>query len=174
MDSYFAHRSERLVFRKTTAADIEPWTVFFIGNDRLHFLGIPIEGTPEDMSKRWVDLQAERYAKTGFGHLAATLPDSGAIIGMAGVIPREVEGETLYEVAYSLLPAEWGKGYGTEMAKHMKAWAFEHLSVDQIVSIIHKDNAASQHVARKNGLTPWKETVYCDMPVIIYRGLRAD
>lgn len=135
-------------------------------------MGIPLTGTPEELAAWWVNKQKERYQDSGFGHLAATLPESGALIGMAGIIPRHLEGEVLYEVGYSLLPAHWGKGYGTEMAQQMKAWAFQHLPVDQVISIIHKDNTASQHVARKNGLSPWKEAEFKGMPVVVYRVLR--
>ncbi|WP_421947903.1 GNAT family N-acetyltransferase [Phaeodactylibacter xiamenensis] len=172
MERYYNQRSARLTFRKTTEADIPAWSVFFIDNDRLHFLGMPLDGTPMELSAWWIHKQAERYRDTGFGHLAATLPSAGGLIGMAGVIPRDLDGETLYEVAYSLMPGYWGQGYGTEMAQQMKSWAFEHLPVEQVISIIHKDNLASQHVARKNGLLPWKETDYSGMPVVVYRGLR--
>jgi RimJ/RimL family protein N-acetyltransferase len=49
--------------------------------------------------------------------------------------------------------AWWGRGYATEAARAAVDWGFEHLPVDELVSLIQPDNAASISVAEKLGET---------------------
>jgi RimJ/RimL family protein N-acetyltransferase len=49
--------------------------------------------------------------------------------------------------------AWWGRGYATEAARASLDWGFEQLPVDEVVSLIQPDNAASIAVAEKLGET---------------------
>ncbi len=51
----------------------------------------------------------------------------------------------------------------------MKAYGFEVLQKDSIISIIHKDNLLSQKVALRNGMKADFETEWKGLPVIIFR-----
>ena len=122
-NNYFKQESERLTFRKLTENDIPDWISFFINNDRLRFLGIDLAIPKAELAEKWIMSQLERYKNSGFGHLAVELKESNEFIGMCGIIIRELEGKKEYEIAYSLKPNFWKKGYGTEMAKQMKKFA---------------------------------------------------
>lgn len=165
--NYFNQESENLIYRKLTEADIESWTAFFKDNDRLAFLGLDLAKDHETLSKEWVWKQLDRYETQGFGHLALIEKASGNLVGMAGIIPRELN-TLMYEIGYSFKPSSWGKGYATEAARQMKRFGLENGVADAFISIIHKENTASMNVARKNGMEMCFEMQFMGMDVFVY------
>jgi RimJ/RimL family protein N-acetyltransferase len=169
MMDYFNQESERLIFRKLTKEDIPSWVEFFVDNDRLRFLGIrDWSKSKEVLAENWVLAQLDRYEKQGLGHLAVEVKESGEFIGMGGVLPRELNGKKEYEVSYSLKPRFWKKGYGTEMAKQMKAFGLKNIDTDRLISIIEIENTDSIHVAKKNGMSALFNTEFLGMKVVVY------
>jgi [ribosomal protein S5]-alanine N-acetyltransferase len=168
---YFNQESERLLFRKLTAKDAITWLAFFIDNDRLHFLGLDLSKDHKTLSKEWIEKQMERYINHNFGLLAVIEKSTGKLIGMGGILPRDIEGVSYFEIAYSLMPTHWNKGYGTEIAKKMRSFGEKSQLAAQFISVIHKENIDSMHVAVKNGMTPLKESLFNEMEVIIYSTL---
>ena len=57
------------------------------------------------------------------------------------------------EVGYRMLPSSWAKGYATEATRAVLAYGFNVAGFDEITAVTHPDNAASQHVLAKCGLT---------------------
>ncbi len=179
---YFNQESERLRFRKLTENDIPNWVNFFENNDRLHFLGMDLSKGKEVLAEEWIRMQFKRYETQGLGHLAAEDKENGEFIGLGGILPRELEGKTEYEIAYSLLPKFWKKGYGTELAQQMKSYGigglekkkkklknillpqgsfhFHSLYIDNYDPLIH--------VAKKNGMKVLFRMEYSGMTVDIY------
>lgn len=166
--NYFKQESERLYFRKLTEADIQPWTEFFVDNDSLKFFGFDETKSHYELSEDWVMRQINRYEENGFGHLAVIEKSSDKLIGFGGLIYRDMDGKNYYEIGYSLIPANWGKGYGTEIAKQMRIYGSITNLADKFISIIHVDNQASMQVATKNGMIPLFETVFMELPVVVF------
>ena len=166
--NYFNQQTERLKFRKLTREDIPAWTNFFVNNDRLKFLGIDLSKKPETHATEWIEKQLERYETEGLGHLAVELKETNEFIGVGGIIPRDLENQIEFEIAYSLLPKYWKKGYGTELAIQMKEFGFSNIKTERFVSIIDKENADSINVAIKNGMKVLFETQYLGMNVEVY------
>jgi RimJ/RimL family protein N-acetyltransferase len=165
---YFSHQSDRLQFRALSENDINSWLEFFEGNDRLAFLGIDVNKDYHTLATEWISKQLERYQADGFGHLAVIEKSSGAFIGMGGILVRELEGEKVFEIAYSLKPVYWNQGYGTEIAQQLKQFGIENQIATNFISIIHKENEASIHVARKNGMKILRETNFMGMEVFVF------
>lgn len=165
---YFYQESKRLTFRKLTQDDVSKWFAFFIDNDRLHFLGMDDTKPHEELAKDWIMAQFKRYEDFGLGHLAAELKTTKELIGLCGIIPRELHEQREYEVAYSLIPRFWKKGYGTEMAKQMKQFADKNIDTKRFISIIHIDNTDSINVAAKNGMKVLFRTEFMGMTVDVY------
>ena len=78
--------------------------------------------------------------------------NTGQIAGLCSLIEKEVAGQSEIEVGYYLLPAFWGRGYATEAATEVAAYAGSHFHVTSVVAIIDPQNAASARVARKLGM----------------------
>ena len=168
MMDYFNQESERLIFRKVTLEDIPAWLTFFPNNDRLDFLGIDVSKPHEVIASEWINMQLHRYATQGLGSLAVIEKSSGDFIGLVGIVPREIDDLIEYEIAYSLIPTYWGKGYATEAARQMKQFGYAAEIAPYFISIIHKSNNDSIHVAKKNGMHILRETHYLGMDVYVY------
>ena len=65
---------------------------------------------------------------------------------------NHLRGEPQVQVGYLLLPAFWGRGYATEMARCVLHYRFTVAKLPEIVAITDLDNFNSQHVLRKVGL----------------------
>ncbi len=166
---YFNQETERLKFRKVETSDIESWSEFFVDNDRLHFLGIPdLTRGKFTLAAEWINLQLERYKTGSVGHLAIIEKSTGKHIGMAGIIPRTINDQSEFEIAYSLIPNCWGKGLGTEAASQLKKFGFENKLSQRFISIIHINNTDSIKVAEKNGMSIIVEMEYLGMNVFVY------
>ena len=126
--NYFTQESERLIFRKLTDADIPKWVQFFVDNDRLKYLGMDLLMSKEELAMGWIKAQFQRYENQGLGHLAVELKSTGEFIGMGGILPRELDGKSEYEIAYSLMPKFWGKGYATEVAQTMRGFGAKKIN----------------------------------------------
>ena len=167
--AYFEQETDRFYFRKMTIEDVEIWSDFFRNNQRLEFLGLDTSESPQQLAFNWIQKQLGRYRESGLGHLAVFNKENNEFIGVAGLLPRNIQGQEKYEVAYSILPKYWGKGYATEISKQIKQFAQQQLGLDDLISIIHLRNTDSAKVAIKNDGVIWKRTDYQDLPVHIYR-----
>jgi ribosomal-protein-alanine N-acetyltransferase len=166
--SYFSQTSDRLNFRKLTPADIPNWLVFFDDNPGIHFLGMDLTKTPLELATGWITAQFDRYENQGLGHLAIELKETGEFIGMAGIIPRDLNEINYYEIAYSFKPRFWGNGYASEAAQQLKKFGRESGLSEHYISIIDLDNFPSQKVARKNNMEILFKTDYLGMEVLIF------
>ena len=166
--NYYNQQSERLTYRKLEKSDKESWAEFFIDNPNLPYLGIPHDLGIEEMSPMWLEIQFERYRETDFGGLAAVCKSTGDLIGITGLLVKEIEGQTEYEVAYSLKPKYWRQGYASEMSATMKQFAIDNKVHPRVISIIHKENIGSIKVAKKNNMRVLFETEFKEMPCFVY------
>ena len=165
---YFNHESERLSFRKLTDGDIDSWLEFFKNNDSLHFLGMDESRSHLDLATEWINKQINRYQENGLGHLAVIEKKSAKLIGFSGIIKRELNGETFFEIGYSFKPSSWGKGYASEAARHFKSVGLKLKIAKKFISIIHIENKASMNVAKKNDMAQLFNSHYMGMEVIVY------
>jgi len=166
--NYYRLKSDRLNFRKLTEEDKKVWQDFFVNNDHLRFLAQDESLGKEFLSDRWINYQLDRYTRDNFGLMALIDKISGEFIGQAGLLPRELDGKAEMEIAYSLIPKYWKKGFATEVAVALKEYAKSHQLADRYISIIHNENFGSMAVARKHGFTELFETTFFEMPVIVF------
>ena len=166
--NYFSQESKRLRFRKLTTNDISSWVEFFDDNDRLPFLGMDLSKDKAELATEWINAQLARYENQGFGHLAVEIKGTNEFIGMGGILPRTLNQKEEYEVAYSLKPKFWGKGYGTEIANQIKEFGSQNIKADRLISIIDTRNVQSANVARKNDMKVLFETKYLGMEVEVF------
>ena len=121
----------------------------------------------------WLQNQLDRYAKYGFGLWAVILKATGELIGQCGLTMQNADefGEVV-EVGYIFRRDFWHRGYASEAAIACRDYAFEKLGVPEVYSIIRVGNAASENVARRNGMTPrgalMKHYYGMDMPHTIF------
>ena len=56
-----------------------------------------------------------------------------------------------------LATSAWGQGYATEIGRALKRYAFEERGLGRIVALIEPENANSERVALKMGMTLERE-----------------
>lgn len=160
--------SKRLRFLPWTQSFAKAWTPFFKDRSATAYLGIDRSLEPEDAAKVWIEKQLKRYEAKEFGHLALFDWQEEKLIGSAGILLREIDGVLYHEIAYSILPYYWGKGYAGEAAKTLIKYANKKLSKANMISIVHVENQASIQVAKKIGFKQIEERHYLGFPVFIY------
>ncbi len=167
--NYFNQQSERIQFRKLTMKDVESWSEFFYNNDRLEFLGIPdLTKDKTEIATEWISMQLDKYEKHGLGHLALIEKSTQEFIGMAGIQPRVVLEKDVFEIAYSLKPKYWGKGFASEAAQQLKKFGIKNKIADSFISIIHTENRDSIKVAKRNEMEIINEINYLGMEVFVF------
>ena len=87
----------------------------------------------------------------GLGTWRATRRDNGDFVGWFAL--KYIAGTAEVEVGYRLRYAAWDRGYATEGARELVRYGFDDLGLYRIIGVTHPDNAASQRVLEKAGLT---------------------
>ena len=144
--------SERLQFRPITTIDWDSWLPFFKSPAAMKHW--PMGNlTTEEYAKQWYKKQQVRYEKGWGGMNALIEKKSGKLVGHAGLLTQKIEGKVELEVAYSLLPQHWKKGYATEAALKCKEVAFQQKYAARLIAIIAQSNENSIAVALRVGFS---------------------
>jgi RimJ/RimL family protein N-acetyltransferase len=143
--------TERLVLRDFRATDVDELFAMADGDEVIAPFMTYNVAPLHEACWRSVALWIGHWALRGYGMWAVEEKASGAFIGRIGL--WEPEGWPGTEVGWMLGRAWWGRGYATEAARASLDWGFEQLPVDEVVSLIQPDNAASIAVAEKLGET---------------------
>ena len=165
--------SERLRFRKIEESDFHDWLEFF-RDPGAHLHWKEDRSTAEQDCRKWYDKQFWRYDIDRGGMNALIEKASGKLVGHCGLVVQEVDDITELEVAYSLLPSYWSRGFASEAAKKCRDFAFQNELAVSLISIISITNEPSIRVAVRNGMSKEKTTGYKGNEVFIYRIGKAD
>ena len=103
-------------------------------------------------TRKWINRQLTRYRKDGYGYFAVISKESGKLIGQAGILKSELDGEDIVEVGYIFDDSVWGHGYAIEAARACVDLAFDRFGVDKLYATIRPENEASVKVAVKLGM----------------------
>lgn len=161
-------QTERLLYRKIQPSDIDQWLPFF-EDPQTNRHWVSEDKLPHVQCEMWYMRQQQRYDEDLGGMNTLVERSSGKLVGHAGLLLQQVDGRKEMEVAYSLLPAFWGKGYATEAALKCRDYAFENNFADSLISIISITNTPSINVALRNGMYADRDTVYNNNEVTIFR-----
>jgi RimJ/RimL family protein N-acetyltransferase len=140
----------RLRLRGFTEADFPEYRALVADPQLTRFLG---DGRPPSDIDAWRQLATivGHWALRGFGLWAVEERATGAFVGRVGLL--EPGGWPGLEVAYTIAPAVWGRGYAREAAGAALQFARHTLGRTDIISIIRPDNVASVRVATALGAT---------------------
>jgi RimJ/RimL family protein N-acetyltransferase len=141
--------SSRLALRRFTPEDAAFVLELLNDADFLRFVGDKGVRTPQDAAAYIRKGPLDSYARLGFGLLLVALRETGQPIGMCGLLKREWLDDV--DLGFALLPAFRRRGYATEAAVAVLAWARESLPVRRIVAIATPANAASIALLEKLG-----------------------
>jgi RimJ/RimL family protein N-acetyltransferase len=104
-------------------------------------------------AERMTSWRAE-FARSGSGMLKILERSDGRFIGRAGI--SFYVSADLFGLGFAVVEDEWGKGYGTEIARALVKWFFER-NGRRLLSSAHFENAASIRVLEKIGMSAFAE-----------------
>ena len=94
-------------------------------------------------------------AAWGEHRFGVALQTDGNLIGV-GSVRRHTELPEVATIGYSVLPAFWGQGFGTELAALLVEFATGTLGAPEVRATTLDDNPASARVLEKLGFTVWQ------------------
>jgi RimJ/RimL family protein N-acetyltransferase len=94
--------------------------------------------------------------------------DDGRYVGNASIRPRPEKKEE-WEIGYYLREAEWGKGFGSELARKLVEYGFEVLGLEAVFATVDYENAASRRILEKSGMSFYEELADEQGPFCLYR-----
>lgn len=101
---------------------------------------------------RWVQRNLDHQATHGYGLFSVLFKANGLLIGDCGLELMELEGTHVAELGYDFRSDYWNQGYATEAAQAVRDYAFEHLQLPRVISLIRVWNMPSRWVAEKIGM----------------------
>ena len=116
----------------------------------LHFIGDKGVRTLDDARKYIETGPVDSYRRLGFGLYLVVLQESGASIGMCGLLKRESLEDV--DVGFAFLPEFWSRGYALEAASAVVAHGRDALGLSRILAVTTSDNTASIRLLEKLGL----------------------
>ena len=91
------------------------------------------------------------YKKNGFGLWKILLRGTDEVIGMCGLIQREILDDV--DVGYALSPAYVGQGYAQEAVSAVLKYAKQYLLLKRMVAIVNPKNRRSITLLNKLGFS---------------------
>ena len=88
---------------------------------------------------------------------AVVLKETDNFIGDCGLTLQTIDGDLLPEIGYHIHKLYWRRGFGSEAARAVRDWAFEHTEYDCLYSYMKYTNIASYFTAIANGMKKIKE-----------------
>lgn len=140
-------------------------TVLFTDPDILRYISGGKPYTTEEIFSIF-SFFLKQYEANGFGPWAVASREDQAVIGLAGF--KTVPHLENPDLGFSFLKPYWGKGYATETGQALVKFGFEKNRFAKIGAVVNRDNAATQRVLKKCGLSYEKTVVHHDKEFALY------
>ncbi|MCL2832213.1 MAG: GNAT family N-acetyltransferase [Treponema sp.] len=163
-DAILKTKRLRLRYQENTDLDflIKLWTdpeiTKYVGGPR----------TKESLEKNFNETAADPQ-KEEYDLRYVVLKETNELIGMAGIIPKDIEGQNFYEINYYIDKNHQNIGFAAEIAAGILSHHREKAGINTFIVIIDKNNIASIKVAEKIGFRFWKTVTRSSGPKDIYR-----
>lgn len=157
--------TERLLLRPFTLEDLESYAAMHREEAFVRHIGCGL------LSKEqvWGNIAfiIGHWALRGYGIWAAELKQTGELMGRIGLLYPD--GWPGVELCWALAPAYWGNGYAAEGAVGAKDWAFANTQLQELVSIIGKENHKSIALAERIGCSLDSEIDFKGVAAYLYK-----
>ncbi|MFD5337030.1 GNAT family N-acetyltransferase [Streptomyces hawaiiensis] len=155
-------RTERLWLRQWRESDLDAFAEMDADPDVMRYIGDGSPGTRERTAAALGRVRAA-WDERGYGLFAAEEIATGEPVGWVGLAVPAFLPEIMptVEIGWRLRRRSWGRGYATEAAREVLAFAFAEAGagatagagLERVVSICHVDHHASMRVMTKLGMT---------------------
>jgi len=113
-----------------------------------------IAGRPEtpDETAAMIERVQGRWQQFGHSWWSFIEQDSGELVGAGCIQHLGHDPANEHEIGWRLRPDRWGRGYASEAARRMAAFAFDELEAPVLAAIRHPDNAESARIMERLGM----------------------
>ena len=129
--------------------------------------------TPEE-SQGVLDRQLAHWQAHGFSRWMIYDRHTNDLVGNGGVRMSLLEGEAVIELGYFLMPAFWGQGIATELARASVETSFRTLNATAVAAWALPTNQASCRVLQKAGMRYERDVLWAERPHALYRVRRGE
>ncbi|GGU58388.1 N-acetyltransferase [Pseudomonas laurentiana] len=143
--------SARLVLRQWQDDDLREFAAMCADPQVMRYFPAPLTRLE---SAALIGRLRGHFAEYGFGLWALERKDSGAFIGMTGLLTVNFNAAfaPAVEIGWRLARRHWGLGFASEAAWTCLRCAFAQLSLEQVVSFTSESNLPSQKVMQAIGM----------------------
>lgn len=154
----------RLILRPPVAEDL-PWLLEQMNTEAVmrHLAGVR---TPDEVAES-LAADIDAFHKGGHQRWTVWLADGATRVGRVGLFhvrslaaPAVLQGQR--EIGWTFAESHWGKGYASEAARAVIAYAFDSLALPVLWSQTSDSNAASTWMMQRLGFTFRPELGYVD------------
>jgi RimJ/RimL family protein N-acetyltransferase len=144
-------RTERLLLRRWTDADREPFARLNADPEVARYLSGPMRRADSDAL---VDRIEAGFETNRFGLWAVEVTATREFVGFTGLSRPRFQAHFMpaVEVGWRLARPAWGHGYATEAARAALEYGFGPAALDEIVSFTTRTNARSRAVMDRLGM----------------------
>jgi RimJ/RimL family protein N-acetyltransferase len=135
--------------RSAVPGDASNLLSLFSNSEVLRFLP-PFPPMTIERAEQAIERRMKMETEHGFAPSVVTVKKGGTFIGSGGIVPLEDTEEL--EIVYHLLPVAWGKGYATEAAAAILAFAFGTIGLERVIGLAFPENIGSWKVLEKIGM----------------------
>ncbi len=129
--------------------------------------------TPEETLAMIARVQG-RWHTFGYSWWSFIERESGELVGAGCIQHLGHVPANPHEIGWRLHPGRWGRGYATEAARRMAAFAFDELRAPLLAAICDPGNAASARVMERLGMRYQGEELWNALAVSRYDLTPAD
>lgn len=145
-------RTEHLILRRLCPDDLEPLAAMNADPEVMCYFPACLDRSETEALIARMD---RHFVRHGFGWWAVDVPGVRSFAGFVGLLVPAFHAHftPCVEVGWRLPRPLWGRGYATEAGRVSIDFAFDHLGLDEVVSMAVVDNAASRRVMERLGMT---------------------
>ena len=163
--------TDRLILRRMREDDAEALFEIFSDPIAMQYFGVIFDRPRMD---KWVRDNLEHEQQHGFSLLSVILRDNGEVIGDCGLETDEIDGTLIVGIGFDFKRSYWGKGYATEAALAVLEYGFANFEFESISGWIDPQNAPSQRVADRIGMSVERYVVRGGKKYALYSIKRKD
>jgi len=142
--------TERLALRRLSPGDAEFILDLLNQPSFLRYIGDKGVRNTEEAINYIQTGPVASYEQHGFGLYLVQLKETGASIGICGLLKRDTLPDV--DIGFAFLPAYWSRGYALESAEAVMKYGREKFGLQRIVAITSLNNEASIKLLEKLGM----------------------
>ena len=159
--------TDRLLLRRLVPSDLDDLYALYSDPEVRRYFPegtLTLEQTKEELE--W--FENGHPENPSIGLWATIYKESGEFAGRCGLLSWTIDGKQEIEIAYMLGKRFWRRGLGSEVAKALVDYGFNHLGLSRLIALVDSENVASIKTAQSAGLAFERDAMMHDGPASIY------